>query len=462
MKGSLKILSFFLFLTFLSIGACQRNHDSEVVRWNQAEEMPVAVQEQIDQLEDQNLKIEYQNLKVFRRPQQVSGVVVSDHFTQAVQQTDGQWQTVVTKLPPEVSPLQIVKAQYMAGKSERALVNFKRQKLGWKLLKSRVAFDKVNLSDWKAVYEVEAFSPDETDVVHFTLDSEGKILHQKSVAQHLVQGEAKVYGSSPDVSRLSFHVLPDLNGTGYLRSTRIHLVSDLSQQAYSPEHLFDFEPTEAVFDDVQAFYFADRAVRWFEDELNIKLNAPIEVKVHVGAPRKTNTAFYYDRKVRIGDGDGETYKNLPRDPTVVSHEIAHAFVQLISGLPFEGEGGSLNEAFADYYSAEINNQPHMADYAFVPGPYRRTLMNDMTTQDLSGGLYNDSLVVSGTLWDLRNVVGPKKSTELATLVLMRLGPHAQLKDFPQVVLNVYEPQLEEDDVTRLHQILFEKRQWPKE
>jgi len=46
-----------------------------------------------------------------------------------------------------------------------------------------------------------------------------------------------------------------------------------------------------------------------------------------------------------------------RDPSVVFHEVAHAYVDELAGLPSQGEGGALNEGFADFFAAAIADNP---------------------------------------------------------------------------------------------------------
>src|SRR5690606_11323605 len=109
-----------------------------------------------------------------------------------------------------------------------------------------------------------------------------------------------------------------------------------------------------------------------------------------------NIAYYYNGNIRLGAGDGVTYKNIHRDPSIVMHEASHAFIQSIGQLSTESEGGSLNEAFADFFTALILDHPKMAEFAYIPGPYKRSLDNNTNATSFNGGLYHDSLVVSGT------------------------------------------------------------------
>jgi Zn-dependent metalloprotease len=131
----------------------------------------------------------------------------------------------------------------------------------------------------------------------------------------------------------------------------------------------------------------------------------------------------------LGLGDDQTYSHIPQDPSIVIHESVHALVDSIARLPYEGEGGSLNEAFADFFTALQLDNPNMGEAAYLKGPYRRTLANDFKLADKTGGLYHDSGIVSGALWDLRKSLGQDKARQIALSTLNRLTPGSDLADF---------------------------------
>jgi Zn-dependent metalloprotease len=140
-------------------------------------------------------------------------------------------------------------------------------------------------------------------------------------------------------------------------------------------------------------------------------------------------------------GDDEIYSHLSQDPSVVIHESVHALVDVVAGLPFEGEGGSLNEGFADYFTAVQLNNPNMAEASYLKGPFRRSVVNSVTLNDKNGGLYHDSAIVSGTLWDLRERFGNIVGLRLASLTLNRLVPGSDFKDFGDSLHVVLESEL---------------------
>ncbi len=217
-----------------------------------------------------------------------------------------------------------------------------------------------------------------------------------------------------------------------------------------------FSTEDSRFDQTQVFVYLNESFRWFESRMGFTLPRQLHAEVHVGYPERTNSAFYYQGKIRLGQGDGEFYHNIPRDPSIVIHESAHAVIDVLARLPFEGEGGSLNEGFADFFTAMQLGNPRMGEVAYKKAPFRRTILNDLKLQDKNGGLYHDSGIASGTLWEISSAIGSKKSLELAMAVLNRLIPRSDLVDFGQTLKEVSDEKLTAEERQQVNQIL-EKR-----
>lgn len=114
----------------------------------------------------------------------------------------------------------------------------------------------------------------------------------------------------------------------------------------------------------------------------------------------------------------------------------HALIDSLSGLPFDGEGGAINEGIADFVTALQLNTPHMAESSYLKGPYRRSVENSYTLQDKNGGLYHDSGIISGLLWEIRQKIGPEKSRDLVVYLLNRLTPGSDFADFNSILKQV--------------------------
>ena len=126
---------------------------------------------------------------------------------------------------------------------------------------------------------------------------------------------------------------------------------------------------------------------------------------------------------------------------MVIHESVHAFVDIVAGLPFEGEGGSINEGYADFFTAIQLNNPNMAEASYLKGAFRRSVSNSISLKERNGGLYHDSAIVSGTLWDLSERFGKDLGLRVAALTLNRLVPGSDLKDFGESLQGIIETEL---------------------
>lgn len=197
-----------------------------------------------------------------------------------------------------------------------------------------------------------------------------------------------------------------------------------------------FSMEDHRFDQTQAFVYLNESFSWFQSRLGFTLPFQVQAEVFVGYPEKTNSAFYYQGKIRLGQGDDEYYQHIPRDPSIVIHESAHAVIDVLAKLPFEGEGGSLNEGFADYFTAMQLGSPRMGEVSYKKAPFRRTVLNSLSLGDRNGGLYHDSGIVSGTLWELSEQLGASKGLEIAMSVLNRLVPGSDFADFGKTLKDV--------------------------
>ncbi len=123
----------------------------------------------------------------------------------------------------------------------------------------------------------------------------------------------------------------------------------------------------------------------------------------------------------FGAGGGCEATSLSSD--IIYHEYTHNVVDHIytSPLPYSGESGALNEGWADYFAATINNNPCMSE-GFAGYDCLRYLNNTYRyPEDIVGEVHDDSRIVSGAGWDLRKLVGAGISDKLV-INAMKLEP----------------------------------------
>ncbi len=247
---------------------------------------------------------------------------------------------------------------------------------------------------------------------------------------------------------------------------RLHRPQDLlspqvSVQTESPQKILfeqslELDPSDERFDQVQVYFLASQFSDWLKKNLSVVGLPKIGIVTQVGYPEKTNTAFYYDGLIRIGVGDDLVFSRLAWDPSIVAHEMAHGLIDQIAKLPFEGEGGSLNEGFADTLATFFLESPHLGESSYKKGPYKRTVGTEMHWNQRNGGLYHDSAVVSSLFWTLRKSLGAEKALSLAMGTLTRLSPHSDFNEFRQTLNEQVGETLKEMDLTKTQEVLKDR------
>jgi Zn-dependent metalloprotease len=122
----------------------------------------------------------------------------------------------------------------------------------------------------------------------------------------------------------------------------------------------------------------------------------------------------------FGAGGGCEATSLYSD--IIYHEYTHNVVDHVytAYLPYIGESGALNEGWADYFAGTINGNPCMAEG--FDGDCLRNLTNTYRyPEDIYGEVHDDSRIVSGAAWDLRDMVGNETSDALV-INAMKLEP----------------------------------------
>lgn len=223
----------------------------------------------------------------------------------------------------------------------------------------------------------------------------------------------------------------------------------------------EYSTTDDRFDQVQAFYYSHQIMRWFNQKVNLNFSFPIRIVTHLGFPEKTNAAFYFQNQIRLGSGDDQVYSHIAWDPSIVMHETSHAVIDALSRLPFQGEGGSINEGFADTFTTFYLNSAFLAENAYLLAPFKRTVEQNLKVGEKNGGLYHDSAIVSGFFWNLRKQIGEDKTLKLVMRVLNRLGPNSDFKDFKTTLQEqtdelFNEKSFNSDDLKKIHQSMTER------
>lgn len=250
-----------------------------------------------------------------------------------------------------------------------------------------------------------------------------------------------------DVSLVEVSDGPNLSSRYVVVSTE----SDKKITSLTQEMIFPVDDDR--FDQMQTFYYINQISAWIEKHLLLKMTDKVEAVVALGNPEKLNSAFYFQNKIRLGKGDDKTYSRLTHDASIVYHEYMHAVIDRVSGLGHEGEPGSLNEAFADFFACHILNRPLLGESSYMLAPYKRNIGQVLKFDSKNGGLYHDSLIVSSLLWEIREKIGTEKAEKLAFEVLLQLHPLSDFDYFLKVIQLKAEEQLSKNELALFKEIL---------
>ena len=240
------------------------------------------------------------------------------------------------------------------------------------------------------------------------------------------------------------------SSTHWVRSASPHVVQ-------AQDFPFRYGPEDPRFDQVQVFHWVDHALTFMRAQWNFSLDEPIEIATFLGYPSLTNSAIAYRNQIRIGRGDGESFQYFAQDPSIIIHEVGHVLIHHLAHLPQAGEGGSLNEAFADYFAATIIGSPYMAERSYLKGPYKRNLDQSLSYLSRQGKLYADSLIISSTLWEIEKTIGAPLTRQLFMELLIELGPAQSLAEFAPALLRVGHRTLAPDTYIKIQKILNQRQ-----
>ncbi len=445
-----------LFFIFLALSACSNKNELFTAKWQKGDDI-----RQLHFLNEIEMPVNKPQIilqeKIEFTEQVYKGVRVENSFIKKINLASGE--------------LISVQAAYMEKDKKIQKLNFDDFILNEKIKeKIRVQYPEVSEKDidsaealidnqkklvWKILYFDEQGAP-----IELRLDKNLKLLSREVVGCNHFDKSAVIYPMGPKLSTLKEVFMKELSFKPALSNQQFQITSQISGTFNEADRLLQFPPDDPKFDQLQAYYYIDQTLSWIDKNLNLKLQSPLNVELHLGAPQKTNAAFYYQGKIRFGSGDDVSYSKIPQDPSIVSHEVFHAVVEQLARLPYEQEGGSLNEAFADYFATDYLNRPYLGENAYLVGPFKRNVDNTKKWSDKSGALYGDSLIISGLLYELRQKIGAEKIRKVALRTLSHLTPISTFVDFNVEAKKSLSEFLSSQEQQKALEI-FEQRGFPK-
>jgi len=470
MKRTL-ILSLAAVALVINLGCRNSKEPANVVVWNQGQGTPPSVvnASQFDEL-DRSLLIQNgasltgQNEIVEHAPQKWGAARVEGGSLQKVSDDKGQLLFVRAEyLTSPESDLDISKEEVQKLHDNR-FVFLEKAKLSVRQLQGQTILGEPEVlivphkPRSKVYYSVQVIDVHAGQVIRFLITPEFNVQSRDVVSTSMVDVEAVLFAASPQ-RQLQEVLLKRLVESGKVETSTHSVTSQTPHNATTENAPFRFPLDDPRFDQVQVFYYIQQGIEFFAKELGFAMPTSVRIETSVGYPDKTNAAFSLGSQIWLGRGDGQEYKLLAQDSSVVLHELGHVLIHFTARLPSQGEGGSLNEGFADYFSATQLNSPAMGTASCLLSSCKRNIDSNRSFAERNGGLYHDSLIVSGTLWDLRAKLGKQKANTLALKTLTRLGPAKKLADFSYAVKLAAKNFLTAEELAVLNSTL-QKRLWP--
>jgi hypothetical protein len=441
--------------------ACSKQQESTELRWSKGQKTAppqISVQDQFT-TKEQSLMIGSEVLE--RRIQKWGPAEVEGSYLQSIKSQLGEPQAIISSyIERDSTQLQTIEKMHL----ERFLALDRIRPLDY-FLKTGNDFSEPKVivrfqgSTPQLLYQVDYYAAAESTYYRVTFSPDKGVIDRRQLGMSFEQFSGVVFPEGPLLSPLTQVPLKNLLGDGFLNARHLKVKTEAAEMAQSSD-IFKYEPNDVRFDQVQTFYFVDEALNFFRSKLGVTLPFPLEVVTHVGAPEKRNVFNYFPGgRILLGSGDGVNWQNIMKDPSVVMHETSHSLVDAVARLPNQGQGGSLNEGFADFFTASFLNNPRMGEVSFVKGPFKRNVENTLTYSDQKGVLYGDSLIVSGTLWEVQSKLGSEVAQKFAVRTLSRLGPGGNFDNFGSAVMAALESEFSPEQVAAISNIVA-SRKWP--
>lgn len=421
-------ISFLILVAFSS--SCSKKTEIQESRWSGEGQKP--------SLSDRNLKLDSQvlsqNERVYFLNQYVGQYPVYNAFAKTIMNTQ---QDVVFQsfaLIQDQDEKLIKQADKLSLTKNESFQNFLDHNPDlkiWTVEKSVQVVISPNHGS-HAAYLVELASLDQSEIYQFLFSKYGRLEAKNRVGSGfdsaLKASNALAYPKGPKKSSLENVTIDRLLNIPLLGNHQIK-INPQSPLKINPQDSLEIKPDDERFEQVQAFYSANEIIKWLVKLQIIPETFTVEIQTHAGYPDNSNASFYYGGKIRLGAGDNVTFSKIALDPSIVMHETSHAVIDLLARLPFEKEGGSINEGYADFFTTLFLQSPLLGENAYLLAPYKRSVETVVKLSEKNGGLYHDSAIVSSFFWSLQKQIDKEKVLKLAVKTLSRLGPNTTFADF---------------------------------
>jgi hypothetical protein len=117
---------------------------------------------------------------------------------------------------------------------------------------------------------------------------------------------------------------------------------------------------------------------------------------------------------------GQSQVDFAYDADVIVHEFTHSVsakafsvqMAVLDGLGVDLTGMGVEEGNADYFAVSRHGNPVLGEYTLGKGSSRNANNDNSCPNSLLGESHNDGQIVSGAMWDVRQLVGQRRADHL--------------------------------------------------
>jgi Fungalysin metallopeptidase (M36) len=251
-------------------------------------------------------------------------------------------------------------------------------------------------------------------------------------------GQAQVYPvnplQTPDLADVTLDGLEDPGNI--LRGPAIDVNPPSGARLDRPGGDFRVNPTDPVFDEVQAYYHLWRVKEYFNgvaDAALMGVRPFTPMKATVNDPQSPNNAYYMPTTGELRFGEFGS-RSSARSGSIVYHEFGHAVTdgicQLGRAKAKNTESRGLSEGYSDYFAASLLDDPRLGDYV-LGNPSGARNCSDPGLRFPAGYLgeeHDTGAVWAAVLWAVHQRLGRDTADKLAIEALDFLGSSSTFND----------------------------------
>ena len=306
------------------------------------------------------------------------------------------------------------------------------------------------------VYEAEAKQREPLKAFRYVIDARsGDVLDKTSLVMHagdhgpartrgavasdggttsgggsaMVDGSGEVYTTNPEVqsspTTVTLNRMRDLSPRR-LDGDNVVVQDKYGDDATSSSGEFDYSTSNHYFDQVMVYYHSDEFEEWLTG-LGLGANRVGKVTAETRSTDTYAGTLPSQRLAFYSDGSNHSEENPTREGSVIAHEQMHIVSETYDDLE---QQDAMDEAYSDFFAIAYRHDRQggqstlVGHYAFRTVATHRDVDNNFDDRnndndnDGEPSFYDDSLVLSGALWDFKQSI--KSAAQAAEFTLESL------------------------------------------